>query len=213
MNSTLRDLMEQGADRARVYDVVARAQRLGERRRRRRQAMAAGLCLVAVSGVGTVASLVLGRPDPAAPVSAASTSDALSIPLSVIDTPRDQARTLLDGLGFVVTFESVDSAKPIDVVVGTNPAAGQAIPGGSLVTVFVSKGNFKVVPNLVGQNVDTARNLLQYFGFMVDPVVLYQVTTDPTRIGKVAYQTPTADTEADPNRPVRIVIGMAPPTA
>jgi serine/threonine-protein kinase len=213
MNSSLRDLMAQGAQRARVYDVVARAQRLGERRRRRRQVMAVGLCLVAVAGVGTAASLVVGRPD-SAPVPAASTGTAeQTVPLSVIDLPQDQAKTLLEGLGFVPAFESTDGAAKAGNVVRTDPAAGQTVPAGSPITVYVSKGNFEVVPGLVGQDGVTARTLLQYCGFTAQPEVLYQITTDPTRIGKVVYQTPTTDTEMDPSRPVRIVIGKAPPIA
>lgn len=133
-----------------------------------------------------------------------------TIPLTVIDMPKDQAKTLLEDLGFVVTLEPADSAKPLDAIVRTDPAAGQTVPGGSPITVFFSKGNFKVVPNLVGQNEESARSLLHYFGFTAEPEVLIEVTTDPSRIGVVVSQAPAADAEADPSRPVRIVIGQAP---
>ncbi len=54
-------------------------------------------------------------------------------------------------------------------VIGTDPAANQAIPRGAPVTVHVSKGPEMVkVPSLVGLSLDTATQMLQSQGFQVD---------------------------------------------
>ncbi len=135
-----------------------------------------------------------------------------TIPLTVVDLPKEQAKTLLEGLGFVVTFEPTDSSKTVDTVVRTDPAAGTTVAVGSSVKIFVSKGNFKKVPNLMGATEDTAKFLLNREGFTAEPDIDYETTTDPARIGKVVSQNPVADAEADPTKPVRIVVGRAMPT-
>jgi beta-lactam-binding protein with PASTA domain len=94
-------------------------------------------------------------------------------------------------------------------VVRTEPEAGQEAAGGSEVKIFISKGNWKVVPGLIGLSEQAARELLTLQGF-VDPEVLTQVTNNDAQVGKVISQVPEKDTERDPANPVTIVIGIAP---
>jgi beta-lactam-binding protein with PASTA domain len=77
------------------------------------------------------------------------------------------------------------------------------------VKLFISKGNFKKVPDLSGATEDQARFLLSRAGFTADPKVDHVYTNDPTKVGLVQSQDPAVDTDADPSRPVRIIIALA----
>ena len=51
-------------------------------------------------------------------------------------------------------------------VIKTEPASGATLTGGQTVTVYVSKGpETATMPNLIGKDVETAKELLEYAGF------------------------------------------------
>jgi serine/threonine-protein kinase len=132
----------------------------------------------------------------------------VTIPLDVIGKTREQAEVALEGLTPV--FEDIDSAKPAGTVVRTDPEAGQVVAGGTTVTVFLSRGNFRVVPNLLNITQAQAEFLLQREGFTATPTVLFVTVTDPAQVGIVNFQNPSPETEWDPARSVTIRVGQAP---
>jgi serine/threonine-protein kinase len=116
-------------------------------------------------------------------------------------------------LDFTVLPEEIDSSMPEGTVVRTEPEAGSEAARNSEVKIFISKGNFRKGPNLIGQTEQFARDLLDFQGFTADPDVRRVPTTNPAQVGKVINQDPAAETEWDPSRPVTIVIGIAPQTS
>jgi len=73
----------------------------------------------------------------------------------------DLATKNLNTVGFpTVLTATVDSTEPVGQVIGTEPAAGAAVPLDSPITLKVSKGNQFIMPNMVGQFwVDAEPNL------------------------------------------------------
>jgi beta-lactam-binding protein with PASTA domain/predicted Ser/Thr protein kinase len=93
----------------------------------------------------------------------------------------------------------------------TDPADGQSVPVGTLVTLFISSGKPKVgVPDVVGESQDSAKNQLQNAGFTVTTT---SQTTTTTQAGNVVSQTPAANTQAAQGSRVNLVIAKAPTTA
>jgi serine/threonine-protein kinase len=136
----------------------------------------------------------------------------VTIPLSVIGKTEADAKADLEALLFTVTSQPEDSSAPQGTVVKTDPEAGKPAAGRSPVTIFISKGNLKKVPNLLTLGEQSAKDLLQQQGFTAPPDVRRTPVTNEAQRGKVINQDPVQDTEWDPTRPVTIVIGIAPQT-
>ncbi len=83
-----------------------------------------------------------------------------------------EAKDTIEGAGLKVRKTTRDSDEPKDTVINTNPPPGTSVDAGSTVTVIVSQGQV-VVPNVVGQDVDDARKILEDAGLKV------KVTEDP----------------------------------
>jgi serine/threonine protein kinase/beta-lactam-binding protein with PASTA domain len=98
-------------------------------------------------------------------------------------------------------------------VIRTEPAAGQVVTVGDMVTVFVSQGPEPVeVPDLTGMTEDQARAAVTEVGLTLT-VSAATVEVPPDQDGRVASQTPTPGTLMPPGRNVEIVLGKAlPPT-
>jgi serine/threonine-protein kinase len=89
----------------------------------------------------------------------------------------------------IVKADKFDDNVPVGSVVDTNPAVGTVIKPGAQITVYVSKGPNPVkVPNVVGRNVEEAKQILAQAKIAVGPV-----------------------TEADSNKPKGEVISQDPP--
>jgi serine/threonine-protein kinase len=101
--------------------------------------------------------------------------------------------TALDPLKLRYTFEEIDSALAKDIIVNTNPPAGTSVPENTIITVRVSKGNMKPIPNVVGKTEAAARAALEADGFKVTVLdhETYLVAGNP-KIGTVASQEPLA---------------------
>ncbi|MGH3756607.1 Stk1 family PASTA domain-containing Ser/Thr kinase [Actinophytocola sp.] len=85
----------------------------------------------------------------------------------------EEARQLLkdEGLGVAPEQEEREVDDPDDVgkVIATDPTVGQPVPKGSSVKLIVGKEQEEVnVPDLTGQDVDTARANLESLGFQVE---------------------------------------------
>ena len=134
------------------------------------------------------------------------------IPTDVIGQPYANVLSELQGAGFAVKRQDVDSTQPKDTVVGTSPSPGQGAPPGSTVTVTVSKGpKTSAVPDVTSYSQADAETTLSAAGFKV--AVQTSPTTDPTLDGVVISQSPPGSTQAKPGVKVTIVVGVltAPP--
>ncbi len=103
-----------------------------------------------------------------------------------------------------------DSQYPAGEVSSTSPIAGQPLPPGSTVNLFVSAGpSNKTVPNVTGQMEPSARAALTSAGFSVQVLT----TNSKQTPGTVISQSPAAGSQVAPGSLVTITVAKsAPPT-
>ena len=129
----------------------------------------------------------------------------VSVP-NVIGLPYASAESQLQGVGFAVARDNVESDEPRDTVVGQIPGAGSDVPKGSTVTLQVSEGpTTSTVPDVTSQDEASARAALQSSGFRVR--VVREDTEDPLLDGNVTSQDPPGGTELEPRKVVTIFVG------
>jgi serine/threonine-protein kinase len=118
----------------------------------------------------------------------------------------DSAASRLQALGFVIGRKDVESDQTAGTVIDENPAANTFAPKGSTITLTVSKGPQTTgVPNVEGEDEQTAKSQLQASGFKVK--VVKMDTTDEGLDGFVITQDPTGGTQAKPKTQVTITVG------
>jgi beta-lactam-binding protein with PASTA domain len=133
---------------------------------------------------------------------------AVTMP-DVVGQNKTTADTNLKNAGLKPTFEEIDSERPKDEVVSTNPVKGAKVNEGQQVVVRISKGNLKAVLDVLGKSPDEAKNLLTTAGFRNVSIVEID-TTNPDRIGKVYDQDPDGGTIRDPNTvKINLFVGKA----
>jgi len=131
---------------------------------------------------------------------------------NVINLSRADAEAEITRNGLVPKVVEVESEKPKDSVIGTNPTVGSPVDEGSTVELQISLNNLRVVPNVsnLGHTFDVAKALIVAAGFdpnRVKPVV--QNTNDPGKNGIVLQQTPAADDKRDPAKTtVELFVGQ-----
>ena len=88
----------------------------------------------------------------------------------VVGSSLRSARSVLTspGYGFKVEVKQVDSDRPKDEVIETNPKAGTSVTSGTTVTLTVSEGPHKV-PNVIGKTQQQAEEILRNAGFVPKP--------------------------------------------
>lgn len=105
--------------------------------------------------------------------------------------------------------EEFSSAVAEGLVIRTEPAGGEQVPGGSTVTMVVSKGAEPVlVPDVVGDREATARRELEDAGFRVSALVT--TGCSPSDDDKVVAQNPPGGTRADRGSTVSITVCEGP---
>src|SRR5579859_7287397 len=104
----------------------------------------------------------------------------------------------------LATIRYVPSTQPARRVISQWPAAGKKVRRGTSVLINESQGNkAKVsVPNVVGEDEQTATSDLQAAGLEVDSVDAS--TTDPSKDGTVLYQSPNGGSTASKGATVTI---------
>ncbi|MBX6750399.1 MAG: Stk1 family PASTA domain-containing Ser/Thr kinase [Micromonosporaceae bacterium] len=139
-------------------------------------------------------------------------SGVVKIP-QVIGLPKDTAAQLLTERKLKPVIKDVDSSKDLGTVIAVTPGEGETVGEGTEVTLEVSKGNYKEVPDVRGFSEEAATAILNNAGFLIVQPIPRPVT-DQAQDGKVIDQSPAGDTEANPNFQVNIYIGQyeAPPT-
>jgi eukaryotic-like serine/threonine-protein kinase len=98
---------------------------------------------------------------------ALTVSAGLPLP-NLVGQQFSAAQGMAQSGGFQLNQQSVASSQPPGIITGQSPAPGTPISNGEVVTVQVSSGPPQVpIPNVVGQSVGQATQILQQAGFQV----------------------------------------------
>jgi beta-lactam-binding protein with PASTA domain len=125
---------------------------------------------------------------------------------NVVGQAYESAASTLQGAGFGVAREDVESEEAAGIVVAQSPAAGSQQSRGSTVTLQVSEGPpTESVPDVTSQDEAQASVLLDEAGFAVE--VQDQETDDESLDGLVISQDPPGGTELEQGERVTIVVG------
>jgi eukaryotic-like serine/threonine-protein kinase len=126
---------------------------------------------------------------------------------NVVGMSEADARATLEHAGFQVqSIDAPSSDTPQGVVFDQSPDSGTEVPDGSTVTITVSSGpNTTTVPNVVGQEKETAQTNLEDAGFKVK--VVNVAVSDPSQDNLVQDQDPQGGSEAEPGSTVTIFVG------
>jgi serine/threonine-protein kinase len=117
----------------------------------------------------------------------------------------DLATKNLNTLGFpTVLTATVDSTEPAGQVLGTEPAAGAAVPLDSPITLKVSKGNQFIMPNVVGQFWVDAEPNLRALGWTGVLVKGPDVPNSGQRTNAVVTQNPPPGTGTNADGPLTL---------
>jgi eukaryotic-like serine/threonine-protein kinase len=119
--------------------------------------------------------------------------DKVNVP-GVVNDDQDDARRTLEGSGFKVQIELVDSPKDEGTVLSQNPAANSKVDKGTMVTLRVSKGNQLEMPDLIGLDQRDAEQKLRALGWNGSFNVQKEPSTDPSKRDKVLTQQPAKGT-------------------
>jgi serine/threonine-protein kinase len=129
----------------------------------------------------------------------------VSVP-SVTGQPIDTASSQLQGLGFQVSTNYVESGEPANTVIDQSPGPGQSAGKGSIVTLTVSKGpKTSTVPDVTSLDLGSAEQTLSDSGFRAHATV--QDVFDPNQEGIVLDQSPAGGTQAKPGTGVTLTVG------
>ena len=153
-----------------------------------------------------------GRPaerDSAVTLVVSSGPDQVSVPSVVGETQEDAVARLRDaGLSPIVRERA--SSEPVDTVIEQTPPAGQEVEEGSSVTIFVSNGEVREVPDVTGSPQSEAEADLDDAGFGVS--VRTRETDQPDEEGIVLSQSPRGGVERREGATITITVGEpAPP--
>jgi eukaryotic-like serine/threonine-protein kinase len=125
----------------------------------------------------------------------------------VRDQPYANAKSALEGRGFVVSRVDIQSDKAEGVVAAEDPPPGTPVDKGSTITLSVSKGPATTqVPDVRNQDQATAESLLSGAG--LTPAVTFVPVTDPSQDGIVISQDPAANSDAKSGEVVIINVGQ-----
>ncbi len=131
-------------------------------------------------------------------------------PVSVPDVtsqPFANAKSALNGKGFVVARVDIQSDFPQGTVVSEDPQPGTQVPAGSTITLSVSKGPASTtVPDVTGSNQANAEATLAGAG--LTPSIIYDPVTDPNQDGIVQSTDPGPGSPAKAGEVVILHVGQ-----
>jgi beta-lactam-binding protein with PASTA domain len=121
--------------------------------------------------------------------------------------PFANAKSALEGRGFVVTRADTQSDQAKGTVVAEDPPAGTNVSKGSKITLSVSSGPATMdVPDVTGQTAGDAQQILKGAGFKVATVT--EQVTDPSQDGIVQSQDPAGGSSGTVGEVVIITVGQ-----
>jgi serine/threonine-protein kinase len=146
---------------------------------------------------------------PATTTTTPSKAKAVKVP-NVVGQEQSAAQRKLHAAALGSRVLYVASSKPSGIVVSQAPVAGSTVPSGSKVTLRVSVGpagtTTRSVPDVVGQDQQTATTTLQQAGFTVQ--VIQVPVSDPSQNGIVTDEQPAGGTPAPVGSPITIYVGQ-----
>lgn len=120
------------------------------------------------------------------------------------------AQPNVEGAGFKVEIENIDSSQPVGEVVSTNPSGGTNAVEGDTVTLRVSNGDKIPMPDLLGMTPAQALSALQAAGWTGTSSNITTGTSaqlDPTLVGRVVSQQEPAGSEITKTQSVSVDLG------
>ncbi|MFI5959552.1 Stk1 family PASTA domain-containing Ser/Thr kinase [Cryptosporangium sp. NPDC051539] len=124
------------------------------------------------------------------------------------DGDQDGAEQQLKTLGLDIKIEQDNNSdEPEGAVTRQDPAAGKEVPKGTVVTVYVSKANLVLVPDVRGAPVAEATATLKGKGFNVS---VRNQPSDDQPAGTVISQTPGQGSKRSPNSTITITVSTGP---
>lgn len=126
---------------------------------------------------------------------------------------ESDAVSALTDLGLEATVETEPSTEIGEGrVIRTAPAAGQQVPAGTPIVVYVSEGPEEIpVPGLLGMTEDQARTTLTDLGLVLRIAPGGIEVTDPALVGIVADQNPEPNVTLIAGESVTVYLGVAAP--
>lgn len=123
-----------------------------------------------------------------------------------------EASTELERLGFVVVTETASSDDiEVDCVVDVYPSAGEKLPAGATVHVYVSVGpevKTVIMPTLIGMTQHEAETLLEAYNLTLMPIS--EVYNDTIPAGCVVAQTVLGGTEIEVRHQIWLQVSLGP---
>ncbi|ASW52986.1 Stk1 family PASTA domain-containing Ser/Thr kinase [Plantactinospora sp. KBS50] len=133
---------------------------------------------------------------------------SVTVPNNLVSGPYDYVKDQLEALGLKVKKESESSDKPEDTVLALDPKPGSKVEKGTEITVTVSSGDLKSVPNVVGMSQEAAIAILKGAGF--NNVSVREGDVVPDNAGNVSDQNPTANEKKKTSTKITITVDQAP---
>ncbi|TDB81253.1 Stk1 family PASTA domain-containing Ser/Thr kinase [Micromonospora sp. KC721] len=130
----------------------------------------------------------------------------VTIPDGLEGSKLDSAQSRLEGLKLPVKVDEVDSPEPEGIVLKVSPKEGQQVQEGTTVTLTVSRGNVREVPNVVGLSQEEATRTLQNAGFKVRVDLGEEVPA--AEAGKVLSQDPKGGSKKTRNSTITIEVSV-----
>ena len=125
---------------------------------------------------------------------------------NVVGEDQESAVTSLRAEGLSPIVRERSSSEPVDNVVAQTPVAGQRVDEGSTVTIFVSDGKVREVPDVTGLTQGEAEAELEDAGFGVS--VRTRETDQPDEDGTVLSQSPRGGAARRERATVTITVGV-----
>ncbi|MET8761798.1 Stk1 family PASTA domain-containing Ser/Thr kinase [Lentzea sp. NPDC004782] len=133
--------------------------------------------------------------------------DKQNVP-DVVGQNVDDAKQTLQGSGFKVDVQQVDSTKTAGVVISQSPTGNSKVTKDTTITIRVSKGNQIEMPDLTGMSQKDAEQKLKSLGWNgVLNVQDQQVNPGSPQAGKVISQQPASGTAISKGTSVTVTIG------
>lgn len=128
----------------------------------------------------------------------------------VVNKPVDEAEILIEDADLNSVVKLVFSDIPKGYVISQTPEADERVAKGTVVNLVVSDGpeiKYVIVPNVIGENIDKARNELTALGLNVEAKYEYNENVDKDII---IWQDLTAGSEVEENTTINLTVSNGP---